>query len=239
MQTNKQKKQKFYSDPKTVEQYEKLRFSNVGGQFVHELEEQTFAKLLENATQPGNILDIPCGTGRMFPMLKELSFENIYGGDYSDEMLIQCQSNGYSDLINISKRDIYDTKFEPNKFHAILSSRFLFHCDDQPRLFIEFKRLIKPNGYLIFDTLNWSPRSRLSFYSKKLGGDIFTNDHKSIIALANQYGFTVVKSQNVFMFPSFLYNFIPSFLMSLVRRLELVWPSILKTKTVWLLQKND
>ena len=175
----------------------------------------------------------------MFPMLKTLSYEKIYGGDYSDEMLIQCHSNVFFDSIDLSMRDIYDTKFEPNNFDTILSSRFLFHCDDQPRLFREFTRIIKPNGYLVFDTLNWSPRSRFAFYSKQLGGDIFTNDHESIVTLANQHGFTVIDLQNIFVLPSFLYNFIPGFLMKLVRRLELIWPDVLKTKTVWLLKKND
>ncbi|NVN83443.1 class I SAM-dependent methyltransferase [Vibrio sp. Scap16] len=239
MQTNKQNKQNFYSDPNTVEQYENLRFSNAGGKFVHELEERTFAKFLESTIQSGNVLDVPCGTGRMFPMLKTFNFDKIYGGDYSDEMLAQCHSNGLFDLIDISKRDIYDTKFEPNYFYTILSSRFLFHCDDQPRLFKEFSRLIKVNGYLVFDTLNWSPRTRLTFFSKKLGGNIFTNNHESIITLAGKYGFTVIKSQNILVFPSFLYNFMPSFLMRIIRGLESVWPSVLKTKTVWLLKKND
>ncbi|MEZ8656589.1 class I SAM-dependent methyltransferase [Vibrio splendidus] len=239
MQTNKQKKQKFYSDPNTVEQYEKLRFSNVGGQFVHELEERTFAKFLESTKQSGNILDVPCGTGRMFPMLKALSFEKIYGGDYSDEMLSLCHSNRPLDSIDISKQDIYTTTYEDQCFNTILSSRFLFHCDDQQRLFKEFSRLIEPKGYLVFDTLNWSPRKWLPFYSKKLGGDVFINNRNSILKLAHSHDFTVIKSQSLFILPSFVYNFSPEILMDSLQWLESIWPNTLKTKTVWLLKKND
>ncbi|MDF4942193.1 class I SAM-dependent methyltransferase, partial [Vibrio parahaemolyticus] len=61
MKTNRQEKQDFYSDSETVKKYEDLRFSNVGGQFVHQSEVSLFSQFLNICSLQESILDIPCG----------------------------------------------------------------------------------------------------------------------------------------------------------------------------------
>ena len=174
----------------------------------------------------------------MLPLIIAKEFHATYAADYSNEMLVASQRCPLSHLVNFSKQDIYSTTFPSQKFSVILSSRFLFHCDDQSILFSEFERLLTPQGYLIFDSLRWSPRTWTRLFSKKLGGNIYTNSDTSINELANTHGFKVIDSKSILMLPSFVYNFIPSFLMRWLEWLESIWPSQLKTKTVWILQKE-
>ncbi|WP_238787758.1 class I SAM-dependent methyltransferase [Vibrio furnissii] len=180
---------------------------------------------------------MPCGTGRMLPLILAKGFHATYAADYSNEMLAVCQVCSLPQSINLSKQDIYSTTFPSQKFTVILSSRFLFHCDDQNRLFSEFERLLTPQGYLIFDSLRWSPRTWTQLFAKTLGGDIYTNSDISIHELANTHGFEVIDSKSILMFPSFVYNFIPGFLMRPLEWIESKWPSRFKTKIVWILKK--
>ena len=173
----------------------------------------------------------------MFPLILAEEFHSTYAADYSNEMLAVCRAYPLSPSIRLSKQDIYSTTFPSQKFTVILSSRFLFHCDDQDRLFSEFDRLLTTKGYLIFDALRWSPRTWTQLFSKMLGGDIYTNSDQSIHELASAHGFKVMDSKSILMFPSFVYNFIPSFLMRPLEWIESIWPSRFKTKTVWILKK--
>jgi len=234
---NKKEKQDFYSDANTVKRYEELRFSNTGGQFVHQLEEQSFKQCLEQCEIAESILDIPCGTGRMFPLIVAKGFHMAYAADYSEEMLKVCRACPITESIELSKQDIYSTTFSAQTFSVILSSRFLFHSDDQDRLFSEFERLLEPHGYLIFDGLRWSPRTWTRLFFNTLGGGIYTNSDQSVCELARAHGFEVVDSKSILMLPSFVYNFVPSILMRPLEWFESIWPSQFKTKTVWVLRK--
>ncbi|PMH46899.1 hypothetical protein BCU68_01200 [Vibrio sp. 10N.286.49.B3] len=174
----------------------------------------------------------------MLPTLKKLDFISIYAADYSSEMLLVCKSNSSFTSIKFSEEDIYNTSFNDQRFMVLLSSRFIFHCDDQERLFTEFNRLIKADGYLIFDTLRWSPRTWTSLFSSRLGGNIYTNSDISILTLANNHGFTIVDSESILILPSFIYKFLPKLLITLLDKLESIWPSNLKTKKIWILKKK-
>ncbi|WP_257973742.1 class I SAM-dependent methyltransferase, partial [Vibrio parahaemolyticus] len=179
-----------------------------------------------------------CGTGRMLPTITASGFKQVYAADYSDEMLAVCNENPLFLKAHFSKQDIYSTTYPKQQFSVVLSSRFLFHCDDQDRLFSEFERLIAPEGYLIFDSLRWSPRTWTRLFSEQLGGDVYTNSTSSIYKLADAHGFEVIDSQVILLFPSFVYNFIPGILMRPLIWLESIWPSLLKTKQVWILKKR-
>lgn len=205
---------------------------------MHESEQSAFSTLLKKCEFREAILDIPCGTGRMLEIIQPFEFDRVFAADYSDEMLASCSSNLNSGDVTLSKQDIYNTTYEASSFSAILCSRFLFHCDDQERLFQEFNRLIAPDGYLLFDTLTWSPRTWTKLFSSQLGGQIYTNTPSSIAKLAEKNGFVVLQSLTILAFPSFVYNFIPRFFIRPIRFLESIWPNSWKTKRVWVLQKQ-
>ncbi len=175
----------------------------------------------------------------MLPIIISVNADKVYASDYSEEMLSVCRENYECENIEFSKQDIYSTHFKDNELSIVLSSRFLFHCDDQKRLFSEFKRIVEPGGCLIMDSLRWSPRTWTSMFKNELGGEIYTNSSTSIRELARLHGFEVVDSRSILALPSFFYNFIPRFLISFLTTLESIWPDCLKTKQVWMLRKYE
>jgi len=235
---NNDKKRAYYSELKVVKKYEKLRFQNPGGQYVHQNESMLFMNYLERCSDRESVLDIPVGTGRMMPHIHTLGFKSVSAADYSQAMIERCRANLPNDDCNLTQQDIYKTTYPEKSFSAILVSRFFFHSDTQDELFIEMSRILRPRGIFVFDTLTWSPRKWTRLFSKKLGGNIYTNSHKSIKKLADNYQFEILSEESLFMLPSFIYNFLPKFILDVVISLEKVWPKALRTKRVWLLRKR-
>lgn len=62
-------------------------------------EKKLFRSLLEQIPGGGTVLDAPCGTGRLFPLLRE-RFDSIVEGDWSFGML--CKSR---ELLGAARRD--------------------------------------------------------------------------------------------------------------------------------------
>lgn len=77
MKTNRQEKQEFYSDSETVKKYEELRFSNAGGQFVHQSEVSLFSKFLNICSLRESILDIPVAREECFQLLRRLALNRF------------------------------------------------------------------------------------------------------------------------------------------------------------------
>lgn len=222
-----------------METYDKLRFANEGGQYVHSRESEAILKVLTKHKDKTVIVDIPTGTGRMLSRIVELNFLKIVAADYSDTMLNFCKFKYHYKNIEFRKEDIYHLSFRNESCSCITCNRFLFHCSDQDALFRELARVLKQGGVLTVDSISWSPRSWIKLFLKKLGGNLYTNCDKSIKKLAKKYGFSVIFCEAMFIFPSFFYNFFPKWFLNSVISLEKIWPKQFLSKRVWGLQKNE
>lgn len=232
-------KKSFYSNKKNVRKYEQLRFSRAGGIFVHNLEKKVFSDFLNYTKNRESILDLPTGTGRMLDLLvDELKFKKVYIADYSREMLSIATEKKSSPSIISNQEDIYSLSYKNNNFDAILSSRFFFHSDNQLLALKEMHRVLNPEGIVVFDTLSWSPRCWTSIFQNKLGGRIYTNSFKNTKKLIEKSGFKLIKHESILIMPSFFYNFIPSPMIKIISFIEKKYPNKLKTKDIWLIQKN-
>ena len=231
-------KKAYYSDSKVVEGYDELRFKNVGGQYVHQRESRVFMHFLSRSSDRRSILDIPVGTGRMLPDIHLLGFSSVSAADFSEAMIENCRANPANAETQLSKQDIYNTTYPDKSFSFILSSRFFFHSDTQDKLLSEFFRLLRPGGFLVFDTLTWSPRTWSKLWSKELGGNLYTNSLESVERLADKHGFVILSVEPLFIIPSFFYNFLPSLVVKYLNTLEKVWPKAWRTKRVWHFRKK-
>ena len=91
---------------------------------------------LKIAGNPETILDIPCGTGRFWPMLAESPQRKIYAADLSDDMLqigLKCRPPVITRQINAFIASIFDIPLTDNFVENIFCMRFLHHVG-QPEL---------------------------------------------------------------------------------------------------------
>jgi SAM-dependent methyltransferase len=69
---------------------------------------------------PGiSVLDIPCGAGRMFPLLKEHGYR-VTGADISASMIEEA---GQADYNELKVADIFETGFNDKEFDLVISHR--------------------------------------------------------------------------------------------------------------------
>lgn len=107
------------------------------GKGRHRREERCVAAALAELPAGGRVLDLPCGTGRMFPLLTSLGFD-VVGADLSTSMLEVARDDaerpaGSGRVLEIREVDVFDTPFEDGEFDAVLCNRFLHHLEDSER----------------------------------------------------------------------------------------------------------
>ncbi len=121
------------------------------------LQRKVCAELLQRldltSLQPEVILDAGCGTGcGTHGLLKKYKKAKIISLDLSAEMLKQTKKKGgllrKPELICADAEDI---PLEDESVDLVYSSLMLQWCDYE-KVFAEFKRILKPNGLLMFST---------------------------------------------------------------------------------------
>ncbi|MFN0173774.1 MAG: class I SAM-dependent methyltransferase [Saprospiraceae bacterium] len=123
--------------------YDRSRFGNAYGQFIHRQEYQALTKLLRGIS-PGHVLDLACGTGRM------LEFAET-GCDFSAQMLAEARQKHPTK--NLIRGDATQLPFTNEAFTAIFSLHFFMHLDaaTSAAVLSESYRVLRPGGRLIFD----------------------------------------------------------------------------------------
>ena len=127
---------------KLAKNYDKDRFGNTYGQYIHRQEAKLLTVLLKDIS--GVIVDLGCGTGRL------TSFATI-GLDGSNEMLTIAKEKYPGKKFICSS--ITQLPFEDNSIDAIYSFHVFMHLPKQTAdaAFIEMARSLKPGGKLLFD----------------------------------------------------------------------------------------
>ncbi|MCK5718502.1 MAG: malonyl-ACP O-methyltransferase BioC [Thiomargarita sp.] len=101
---------------------------------------------------PKSILDVGTGTGRLvFNLSQCYSQANIYGIDIAYNMLqLAAQKTPTGCFIHA---DAMQLPVADNSIDLIMCNMMLQWCNDIKSIFIEFKRVLKPDGALFFSTL--------------------------------------------------------------------------------------
>ena len=111
------------------------------------------AKLFNKHSNNKNmkILDAGCGSGLVGSELKKIGFNNLYGADFSEDMINQVPKKIYKnlDLIDLNK----PTKYSKNTFDAIICVGTFTYGHVKADALNEFIRIIKKNGLICF-TIN-------------------------------------------------------------------------------------
>jgi len=102
--------------------------------------------------KPVTILDLGCGNGIYFDILKTYS-KNIYGIDASEQSVILCSKKGYR---NVKLADATVLPFPDRYFDFVFTSEVLQHIEDYIVMLKEIDRVLKPKGILLLTTRCYS-----------------------------------------------------------------------------------
>lgn len=116
---------------------------------VRELMTKAFAKLFPEKVE--NLLDVGCGTGFYFPLLRQHT-GSITGVDVClpmlDEAKQQISSHGLTNC-HVIAGSALELPLKDESMDAVLSWDFLHHVPDVPRALSEITRVLKPGGRYI------------------------------------------------------------------------------------------
>src|SRR5262245_4778413 len=121
-----------WRDARVAREYDARRFSGVLGRRKHRRDAACVLALLARAGEVRRVLDLPCGTGRMFAPLAGAGFR-VAGADVSREMLGASRARSEArpaNLVGSVQSDVLRLPFAPGAFDAVVCLRFLRHVKD-------------------------------------------------------------------------------------------------------------
>ena len=116
---------------------------------IRDLVARAYAKLFPDKVD--NLLDVGCGTGFYFPLLREHA-ENVTGIDVSTSMLEEARELiREKDLANcrVGEYSALAIPFEDNSMDVVHSWDFLHHVSDLPQALSEISRVLRPGGHYV------------------------------------------------------------------------------------------
>jgi 2-polyprenyl-3-methyl-5-hydroxy-6-metoxy-1,4-benzoquinol methylase len=136
--------------------------------------------------RPERILDVGCGSGRLFPLYHQLHIPEVVGQDISDEALGIATGRYPFTSIVTTNRDILSLKFFEGYFDLVISNRVLQHV--QPgEIARVLEKLATMGKHLYINELTDSDGLEETFY-------MFRHDYR---ALLERNGFAVASSGRI------------------------------------------
>jgi ubiquinone/menaquinone biosynthesis C-methylase UbiE len=163
---------KHYLNKELVKNYIDSRFNTPLGLVLHKNHVCEVNKLL-SIVKPKEVLEVACGPARVTSEISGI--KNGTAIDTSEQMLREAVrrmkkiSNEFSNWKFEKLNALKLTKTYPRKrFGIIYTFRFLRHFNenDRKKLFIEFRNILRKDGYLIFD----APNKRVEKLVRKIVG---------------------------------------------------------------------
>ena len=137
-----------------------LAIGNVWALIYYQTGKMTMSVLLShlekksiNVSNFRTILDFGCGSGRLIRHLRFLSDAELFGTDYNEDLINWCQKN-----LRFAKFQVNDItpplSYQSNMFDFIYARSVLTHLngDLQKQWIAELRRVLKPDGILLFTT---------------------------------------------------------------------------------------
>lgn len=151
-----EEKKRHYQDVSVASTYDEIRFVKPSDRMRNRRKLFTVQKAVTAAEILGyqiqTALDIPCGTGRLFPLFirNKISFA---GADLSSEMMyVSVDKHGKNLLLKgLVRCDAEHLPFKDNSFDSILSIRFMFHIPEKIRVNILREMCRVSRRWLIID----------------------------------------------------------------------------------------
>src|SRR3954462_10143586 len=127
-----------------------------GPLFTPERDRQEVSRLVDVLGLPAGsrILDVPCGQGRHAHLLAENGFD-VDGLDYSNDLLAVARKRGTGSNLRYTRGDMRKLPGRwSRRFDAVInlftSFGFFAHPAGDARVILEFARVLKPGGLLVW-----------------------------------------------------------------------------------------
>jgi 2-polyprenyl-3-methyl-5-hydroxy-6-metoxy-1,4-benzoquinol methylase len=132
-----------YASDEAAARYDRLH----RGRARHRREVRCIQRALAGLPAESSILDLPCGTGRMFEALADLGLR-ITGADRSPAMLATAREAALRQprVVDLCEIDVFESGFEDDRFDAVLCNRLLHHfpsADDRRAALRELARICR------------------------------------------------------------------------------------------------
>lgn len=162
-----------YQNQYAVDLYSGYFVDTPGHKRKNQREKRCVAKALAGVPRGAKVLDLPCGAGRMYPLLKELGF-HVTSSDSSAQMVDYAreftektypQYNRQEDVFRVA--DIFNTGFADKQFDAVLCGRLFHHFlepDTRKRALMELRRICR--GSIVVSFFSTVATDALKFYYK-------------------------------------------------------------------------
>jgi ubiquinone/menaquinone biosynthesis C-methylase UbiE len=130
-------------------QYHAKHRGTLGRRLSNWREQQMAAQALDLAGNPAVILDLPCGTGRFWPLLARQSERTILAADNSESMLAVAREvtpHQLLERINLFQSSAFDIQLDDNSVDQVFCMRLLHHitqAQDRLALLKEFHRVTR------------------------------------------------------------------------------------------------
>ena len=133
-----------YEDPSVAREYDYVRFQRSRKQQRKAAAtENAILRALSGLDGVRELLDAPCGTGRLVEPLMRAGF-SYTGADISEEMLAVARTrSGGPEQVRVVPADLEDLPFEDGDFDCVVFVRFLNLIPSEPRVRVlkEFHRV--------------------------------------------------------------------------------------------------
>jgi 2-polyprenyl-6-hydroxyphenyl methylase/3-demethylubiquinone-9 3-methyltransferase len=130
-----------------------------GLHFINEGRISRISEIINNKNF--EILDAGCGGGLISNKLAEMGHHNIEAFDLSRRSVLHAKENDKTKTVKYFQSSIYDLEKHDKTYDVVLLIDILDHLDDIGKAIEICNRLLKPEGILIYETIDKSPLSYL------------------------------------------------------------------------------
>jgi len=121
-----------------------------------EVSERLLERLELTTVKPARVLDVGCGTGRPTrALVKQYPKAEVIGVDLAPGMIAVAESNNpwFGKKARYLRAEASDIPLPDASCDLIYASLLLQWCEDLDKTLLEWRRLLKPHGLLLFSTL--------------------------------------------------------------------------------------
>ena len=151
-----------------------------------------FAQIIEHNLK-GTVLDIGCGTGFLtHELIESANCEQVIGLDIALPMLQTTRQKVASQNLALVCADAERLPLTAQSLNHIVSNLALQWCEDLKAVFMDFRRVLKPDGQLFFSTFGEQTLQELKSAWAKVDGYSHVNhfyDEKEIAVFLQHAGF--------------------------------------------------